>query len=204
MKTPHTLIATGLDEMTVAETLTFAKHLVASQTGNPQFPSPTPPLAQVTADIAAVDAAETQVKSGLHGAAEARNVKLTALVNDIHGLEAYVQSIADAHPTEAASIIQSAGFKVKAVGAHPKQDIEAHMGPGGIAIIRARAAAKKAAYEFQISSDGGKTWVPLPVTTEANTTVAGLVPATTQMFRVRATIGHVTGEWSQTVSLLIH
>jgi hypothetical protein len=199
----HTLVALNLPN-TVAGLSAYAKHVVQSMTGNAAIPSPTPPLATVTADIAALDAAETTVKTRAPGSAEARNLKLQVVVNDMHGLEACVQTAADASPAEAAAIIESAGMHVKPHGVHAKPDLEALMGPGGLVVLRARAAGKTAAYEWQYSLDGGKTWIPSGVTTEANTSIARLTVGTTYLFRVRSTVGHNVGDWSQSVSLVVH
>jgi hypothetical protein len=78
------------------------------------------------------------------------------------------------------------------------------MGPGGVVVLRAMAAGKHAAYEWQSSADGAKTWTALPVTTKANASVPGLGVGTTAMFRVRATVNSVAGDWSQPVTLLVH
>jgi hypothetical protein len=203
MTPAHTLVALNLSNSAV-QISAFAKHVVQSMTGNASFPSPTPSLALVTTHIGALDAAEATVKTRAPGSAEARNVALSVVVTDLHGLEGYVQATADASPAEAAAIIESAGMHVKAHGVHAKPDLEASMGPGGIVILRARSAGRPAAYEWQYSLDGGKTWVLFSVTTEAHTTIAGLTVGTTYLFHVRATLGHTVGDWSQSVSLVVH
>ena len=45
--------------------------------------------------------------------------------------------------------------------------------PGSIVLIAA-SAARRASYEWGSSTDGGKTWVSLPITLQAKTTVTGL------------------------------
>ena len=50
----------------------------------------------------------------------------------------------------------------------------------------------------RLSAGQSHTWAV------ADTTVSGLPVGTTQMFRVRITIGKKTGDWSQAVSLFIH
>jgi len=45
--------------------------------------------------------------------------------------------------------------------------------PGSIEVIAA-SAARRASYEWGSSTDGGKTWVSLPVTLQAKTIVTGL------------------------------
>jgi hypothetical protein len=152
--------------------------------------------------------AEAAVKSRGAGLADARNAKLHVVITSLHTLGAYVQTQAATHPIEErAAIIESASLHVRGQANHPKQDVEAVMGPGGAVVVRAHAAPKgqHAAYEWQISGDGGKTWNALPpITTVAHTSVMGLAVGTTQMFRVRITVGSTVGDWSQAVSLFIH
>jgi site-specific DNA recombinase len=53
------------------------------------------------------------------------------------------------------------------------------------------------------ATDGGKTWVPAPVTLQARTTIAGLVPGATVLFRYRPVTKSGEGDWSQAASLVI-
>ena len=61
-----------------------------------------------------------------------------------------------------------------------------------MAKLVAKAVKRGAAYEWEMSSDGGKTWVTVAKSTVANTTVSGLVAGTLYMFRFRSTVGQVT------------
>ena len=73
----------------------------------------------------------------------------------------------------------------------------------GVAKVVAEAAARRAAYEWQYSVDGGKTWVAAPPTLQAKTTIAGFVPGTSAQFKYRAVTKTAAGDWSQPVSLLV-
>jgi hypothetical protein len=66
-------------------------------------------------------------------------------------------------------------------------------------------AGDRAGYEFQYSLDGGMTWLslPEPFTTKASATVRGLKPGSTVHFRVRATVKGVTGDWSNSVAIIV-
>ena len=58
--------------------------------------------------------------------------------------------------------------------------------------------------EWQYSLDGGKTWIALPATTKATTTVASLTPGATVMAQQRVfTKADGWGNWTQPVSLLV-
>jgi hypothetical protein len=71
-------------------------------------------------------------------------------------------------------------------------------------VLRAKAAKGHAVYEWQSSSDGGKTWIALAPTTQANTTLSGLTLGVAYQFRFRTTVKRVTSDWSQIVSLFVH
>jgi hypothetical protein len=64
----------------------------------------------------------------------------------------------------------------------------------------AKAAAHRASYEWQYSTDP-KTWTVLPVTVQAKTDVVGLTVGTTYSFRVRPVTLTGEGNWTQVVSL---
>jgi hypothetical protein len=202
----HILVAFFFSK-SVAKLIAFGHHLVQRITGNPNFPNPDPPLAQVAANLAALEAAEALAATRAKGTSEARNAKLAIVRNDLRALGGYVQNVAATHPIEErAAVIESSGFAVRKTGSAPKQALSAKMGKGGGVVLRAKAAPKgtKAAYEWQMSSDGGTTWVGIGLTTLATMTVMGLLPATTHVFRVRITIGSTPGPWSQPFTFLVH
>lgn len=92
----------------------------------------------------------------------------------------------------------------KRSSARPKPELAAAMGPSpGQVIVRAKAV-RGAAYEWQMSTDGGATWVDVGLTTVATTGVGGLVKGTTCLFRFRTTRRNVTGGWSQSIGFFVH
>jgi hypothetical protein len=46
-----------------------------------------------------------------------------------------------------------------------------------------------------MSTDGGRTWVDLPLTTKASTTIAGLTPGSTVTLRHRVLTKTGMGDW---------
>ncbi len=186
--------------------IAFGRHLVQCMTGNAWFPTPNPPLAQVTSDLDALDAAETLAKQRAPGAAAARDLKKKTVLDDIEALKAYVHSVMMQNIASAMAIVLSAGMSPKQFGLRTKLPIDAFVSDvPGQAILRAKAVTKgRVAYEWQISSDSGKTWVDLGITTDADTTAEGLVAGSVYMFRVRATVKKTTGAWTQAVTFLMH
>ena len=181
----------------------FTQSIISALTGNASFPSPVPPLATVSADLAAFEASESAVLLRTKGAAEARDVKLATLRTDLEHILAYVQSVADTNESTAQAVIQSAGMAVRKAATRNKAPLEVEQGAvSGSVKLAAKAAAKRASYEWQYSQDQ-KTWTALPVTLQAKTTLEGLTPATTYAFQVRIVTKDGQGNWGQSVLFLV-
>jgi hypothetical protein len=199
----RTIVALKLP-LKVPDLIKAGEAIVAAMTNNKSFPSPTPPLATVSAALAALDAAETATKTHAPGTVAARNAARLEAVQALHGLKASVQLLADADPEQAATLITSAGMGVKQSPARTKTAFEAKPGPtsGSVQLV-AKAAARRASYEWQWSADGGKTWTTSPATLQARTTISGIPTATVGQFRYRAVTKAGEGDWSQVVTLLV-
>ena len=204
MQTRRYPIALFLPRIVLA-LIAFGRHVVQCMTGNAWFPAPSPPLSQVEADLDALDAAEIAVKNRAPGAAAARDLKRKEVEDDMTGLKAYVHGIVLKNTAAAMAIILSAGMSPQQFGLRTKLPIQALMGPvPGRVILRAKAVGRRVAYEWEMSSDSGKSWVSLGVTTDANTSVDGLINGTIYMFRVRTTVKKTTSGWTQPVSFMVH
>ena len=98
------------------------------------------------------------------------------------------------------------------MGGYAKPILAAKQGPeAGAVILAANARAltggsqRKHFFNWQYSADGGKTWVAMPSTPKAKTTLDGLTPLTTYELRVSVTTSDgTTGAWSQTFAFLVH
>ena len=181
----------------------FAQAIIAAMTGNSNFPTPTPALATLEADLSAFNAAEGAVLARTKGAAEERNAKLAILRADLLHLMDYIQGRADADPSNADSIIHSAGMNVRNVTLHAKTELSAtHGSVTGSAKLVAKAVARRASYEWQYSIDQ-KTWSEAPSTLQAKTVIDGLNAGTAYFFRFRSVTKVGEGGWSQIVSLLV-
>ncbi len=189
----------------VADLLFFATNVAQKMTGNPHFPSPTPTVAALDAAVADLHSAQTSVLARMPGAATVRDDKRTVLVSLLQQLRGYVQAIADATPENAAAIIESAGLGVRKMPAHARRTFAAKHGPlSGSVTVTAPNAGPRSSYEWQYSTDGGKTWVTAPATTQGRTTITGLPAAATVQFRYLAvTPKGGQGDWSQPVSLIV-
>ena len=67
----------------------------------------------------------------------------------------------------------------------------------------APVAGPRAAYDWQWSTDGGKTWQLAPSTTQARTAMIGLTPGSTVLFRYRAVTKTGETDWSEPTSFIV-
>ena len=188
----------------VPELIKLAQAIVTAMTGNPNYPTPEPPLATVTGAINDLAVAETATQARTHGAAATRNDKLATVVQLLEQLKAYIQKTADANMENGAAIIQSAGVNVRKPAVRAPRTFEAKPGAvsGSVKLVAA-SAARRASYEWQFSVDGGKTWQVAPVTLQAKTTVMGLTPGATVTFRYRGVTKAGEGDWSQLITAIV-
>ena len=186
--------------------ITYAQGIVKGMTGNAYFTTPIPALTAISTAIANLQVAETSALARTKGAVAIRNENLAVLVGLLQQLKAYIQATSDASPENGSSIIESAGVAVKKAPVHAPRVFAAKIGTvTGTAKIIAPSAGTRASYEWQYSTDGGKTWLELPPTTQAKTSVSGLASGSTAQFRYRSvTPKGGASDWSPPVSLLVH
>jgi hypothetical protein len=203
-KTIHRSFASLKLPNKVPALITYAQGIVKAMTGNTAFPTPTPTLAAVTEAINELQTAETAALARTKGAVAVRNEKRAALVTLLQQLRGYIQTTADGNPENSASVIQSAGVALKKTPVRAKRVFAAKFGPvSGSVHLVTDAAARRASYEWQYSVDGGKTWVSAPTTLQTKTTISGLTPGATVVFRYRAVTKTGEGDWSQPQSLIV-
>jgi hypothetical protein len=203
MTTIHRTLAVLTLSTKVPALITQAQSIVEGMTGNPAYPSPNPPLATVSAAIAALVAGEATALTKVKGAAQARNQKRADLATMMHQLKAYVQQVADADPTNAEANILGARLAVRKPTARTKATFVARRGTvSGVAQLVAKAIASRASYEWQYSTDG-KTWTNTPVTLQSRTTIENLTPGTTYSFRYRPVTKAGEGDWSAVTTLVM-
>ncbi|HEY3820252.1 MAG TPA: fibronectin type III domain-containing protein [Polyangiaceae bacterium] len=184
--------------------ITYAQGIVKAMTGNPAIPTTTPALPAVTEAITELQAAETAALARTKGAVAVRDAKRATLVQMLQQVRTNVQTAADSSPDNAASIIQSAGIAVKKTPVRPARVFAAKVGDvSGSVKLETNSAARRASYEWQYSTDGGKTWLSMPATLQAKTTLSGMTPGASVTFRYRAVTKTGEGDWSQPTSLIV-
>jgi hypothetical protein len=188
----------------VAALIVYVQGILAAMTSNPHFPSPSPALTALAAALTALQQAEVAAQARTKGAVVVRNDKKGALVTLLQQLRAYVQATADADVENSAAIIESSGFPLRKMPV--KKPRIAGVKPGamsGSVDLVAPTAARRAAYEWQYSLDGGKTWVEASPSLQAKQTVVSLPVGTTVQFRYRAVVKTGPLDWSQPLALLV-
>jgi hypothetical protein len=184
--------------------IAYANTIVKAMTGNPSFPTIAPLLTSISAAITDLQTAETAALARTKGATVTRDEKKTALVQLLQQLKGDIQTAADANVENGASIIASAGVSVKKTVVRSPRVFGAKPGAvtGTVKLVTA-SAGHRASYEWEYSTDGGKTWVTAPATLQAKTTVAGLTVGTAVQFRSRPVTKTGEGNWTQPVSLTV-
>jgi hypothetical protein len=187
-----------------AAIVTWAKAIVQALEGDPTtYPTPTPPLSQVKADIDAFNEAHIATLTRTQGTVAARRVTLDALLIDFDGLRQYVQSLASTDPDNAGTIITSALMYPRQSRAKGKAPLAVRPAPSsGYAVVIAKAV-KNAAHEWAYSLDGGETWIVVPSSLQAKVTVGPLKLGVLAKFRHRVVTKTGPGEWDDPVSLIV-
>ncbi len=73
----------------------------------------------------------------------------------------------------------------------------------GIVHVVAKATKGAKTNDWQYSVDGGKTWVSVPSTTKASTSISGLTPGVAVTYRQRIVTKAGPQDWSQPVSATV-
>ena len=199
-------IKLNLRSLSIPEKLARAQQVVRALTGNPNFTSPHPPLAQVTAAIDDLEAASNAAQAARQEAkarTSAQNTKEDALDQILTQLVAHVESVAGNDD----ELIMSAGLDVRAAptparsnatqSAPPSLTATAgdHDGEIDLSWDTVRGARS---YVIERSADppSETTWAHSGVSTRSRTTIEGLTSGTRYWFRVAAITSSGQTPWS--------
>ena len=204
MATAPRVIVAFRTAKSVSKHLANCRMVVDMMTNNPAFPTPTPPLTQVSAHLTDLENDEKEANKGGKAAAPQRDVSLAVVNKDMRMLRAYVQNIADALPApEAAVVVLSSGMKVGKKAARSKPPVQVRLGklPGQVLLI-AKALLGKVSYRWQRSTDG-ETWTDAADTFHTTAVVEGLTRATVHYFRMRTMTTAGLSAWSPVISIVV-
>jgi len=200
---PLLVVVLGLDTKSVDPLISRSSAIVNGIEGSPTlFKSPNPPLAQVKGHITDLSVAQTAFKSHL-GTRAPRDDKQQLLVGDMKGLHAYVQQLVSANPSQAQIIAEAAAMTLRKKKVTHKSDLAVKPIASGSLGVVAKSVKGARGHEWQLSTDGGKTWSDLPATTQCKTAVHGLQLGATVLFRQRVLTRTGLGDWSQAISAIV-
>jgi hypothetical protein len=187
----------------IALLIIFVQHVLEAMTNNPWFAAMAALLATTASDLTALQAAEATALTRAKGATEVRNDKKRAILDDLALIKSGVQTVVSQNPGQAATIIASAGLFEAALPTRQKPNLAARttVTPGEV-LVRAKAV-RGAAYEWQMSTDGGKSWISLGTTTVADTSATGLTVGGSYQFRFRTTVKKATSDWSAALPFIV-
>lgn len=188
------------------------KTALTSPPGNTYVTIPPATITDLETHLATLLSDEGKVMAGGEGAADARDLSLSVVINDVRDLVRIVQNAADDAPDEetAIAIIHGCGLKTRAKGVHAKPDLSVKNdnNTSGLLHLLCKAADKglKASYEWANSTNGVNftTFKVTPVSRldwQSNAT-----PGTKMYFRVRISLSEKKGgtqSWSQVVFIII-
>ena len=197
------VVLLGINKSTpVATLIEVSATVVNAMTANKAtFSTPSPALTTVSAASTVLASAQTAYKAHT-GSRAAREDARIVLLQLMQQLRVYVQGIVSANPAQASTIAQDAAMTLRRFPAHHKSDLSVKAVASGSVKIVAKALKGVRANEFSYSTDGGKSWIAVP-TTQAHTTITGLVPGTTVTYRHRPITKTGPADWSQTVSAIV-
>ncbi|MET0650496.1 MAG: fibronectin type III domain-containing protein [Pyrinomonadaceae bacterium] len=197
-------IKLNLRNLSIPEKIARAQQIVAALTGNPNFTSPHPPLAQVTAAIGELETAANAAHAARQEAkvrTAAQNTKEEALDRILMQLVSHVESVAGSDQ----EVIMSAGLDVRSTSAPASSSPSAppsltatagdHDGEIDLSWDTVRGARS---YVIERSPDPptDNSWAHAAVSTRSSATIQGLTSGTRYWFRVAALTTNGQSAWS--------
>ena len=178
------------------------------------YGSPMPALPAFLILLQNLVTSQQAAKARTIGAAATRDVQRDVLWTAMGSECTYVQTLCDASPGRAASIIQNANLVVASPPVHGKDlltlkngaasgSIECYANVGMLLGALTTKQSQHRFFNWTYTLDG-KTFLPLPPTTHPETLITGLPPTTMVGVRVNLNISTGPGEWSPMVSIQVH
>jgi hypothetical protein len=188
--------------LSIPERIARGREIVKAMDKNPAFPNPQPTLAEVTADIDALDAAYAHsqaVKQEAIASTTATHDKDAAYEITMRKLGAHVESVATDEKT-----VQSAGMSVGStrgplVPATVPTGLTASEGDhdGTLDLNHDRVkGAKSYVYEMSLDPPTATSWKHAAVSAKSSVTISGLASGTRYWFRVAAITSTGQSGWS--------
>lgn len=197
-------IKLNLFRLSIPQKIAKAQQIAAALTGNASFPTPSPPLAMITAATNDLNTAYAEAQAARQTAKEktsAQNQKEDALDQVLTQLAAYVESVAGSNE----QLILSAGMDTRAAAVAatdppgPPQGLTPTAGDHDGQIDLSWdpvTGAKSYVIDQSVDPVTATSWSHGGVSTRSNFTAKGLISGTRYWFRVAAVNNNGQSGWS--------
>lgn len=196
----------GLKNKPVSEIITIGRRIVMMMTGNPNFPSPNPTLADTTIALDALEVSQTGM-DGARAKTVERNLRLKVVKRLLAQLYAYVENIANGD----VMIALSSGFESRS----PRNPIGILPAPAGIeakntvvegrVLLKWSKVQKSSGYWIEWTQDVTQSvWPKATTSKKAKVMIDGLVPGERYYFRVATISSEGYEGYSDVITLRIN
>jgi hypothetical protein len=198
-------VALLTSKKTVLQVIADTEHYVQSMTGNTHFTTPSPTLASITTLVNALDAAYKTAESRAKGTVGLMHVALKTLTIALKALAIYVESIANADPDNASSIITSAGMVEKKFTPRAAKTFSVVQTKVSGSVTLNTKAVSRGTYIYQMSTDptNPASWVTIFTGNTVKFTKTGLTAGVHTYFRGAVILKGVQGEYSPVLGLIV-
>jgi len=204
-RSKHLAATTGLRrKMKVNDLIAAVRAIVAAGRKNPALPKPFPALDRLEKAVVALDAAQVAALSRAVGTVTARNTIAGRVFAALAQYKSAVQRVADADPAKAATIILRSGLRTRRESTRRKALFSVKPGRVSCSLIaEVKAIAKRGSYEWEISLDGGKTWIRVRGTLQTRTVISDLPLGKFVQVRCRPVTKSGPGDWIGPITVLV-
>ena len=190
--------------LSTADKVIRAEQIVASLTGNPNFPTPNPPLAAVTTAINGLRTAIVEAQTARQAAQAktvAQNDSEDELDKVMRQIAAYIENVSGGDE----KMILSAGVSVRSPSTATSDTLAAPTGLSategdheGEIDLHWNSVKRARSYVVERSADppGDTSWSQTQVVTNSSATVSGLTRGAKHWFRVAAVGANGQSGWS--------
>lgn len=197
-------VALKLSRLSIASKIEKTRFIVTSMTGNANFPTPSPTLASVTANVNTLETAHLTALGG--GTDDTANMHAKEVLLDLSLklLAAYVEGIGNLNPITAESVILSSGMELKIQPVHTAREFSVSItdNPGEVKL--STKYSPNATFIWQITTNPSEEdgWEQINQTTRAKLVKSGLESGTRYYFRVTKVDKFGIHPWSNVLNII--
>lgn len=179
------IVKLGFLRLSVEQKIVKARAVVAAMTGNPNFPTPSPTLADVTIAVDALELAQQALPGG-PDETEIRDIREQELDVLMSDLQIYVEGIAQGNP----EVVLSSGMETR----DPKSPVGILSAPAELTIkqgpadgqvkLKWTSVKKNSGYRIEGTTNPAEGWPMVYQSEKARLSIYDLEPGTKYYFRV--------------------